>query len=263
MLIKKTRYAKLLLSSLDEIEHRLFEEVDYLQEADHTDWFREQLQLDDIEIPTVYPEFSTKRVITTALLPGEHLDQWLSHNPTQEQRNHFAQKLYDLFVHSFYGVHALHADPNPGNYLFADDGSLGLVDFGCVRHFSKTFVGLIPALLNAYIQNDVEAILKIYQQLGLAVNNLKTSELESFYNEILQPFGNWLTRPFKAGRFDFSSSTSLYTKEGLGIFKQLSRINKVDDIANEFIYFDRTLFGLYQIFERMQAQVNMEHKWLI
>ena len=262
-LIKRTAHARLLLSSLDEIGHRLHEEVDYRQEAEHTEWFREHLRLPDIVIPAVQQEFSTKRILTTTRLRGEHLEQWLKQNPDQERRNHFAQRLYDLFVHSFYGLHALHADPNPGNYLFARDGALGLLDFGCVRHFSSEFVTLMPQLLRAYMVRDAEAVILTYQKLGMMVTDLSTSELETFYNDLLQPFGDWLTQPFKAESFDFSSRGSPYTKEGWGSFKQLSRVTKISGIANEFIYFDRTLFGLYQTFERMEATVNMEHPWLI
>ena len=28
-----------------------------------------------------------------------------------------------------------YGDPHPGNYLFLDDGRLGLIDFGCVQHY--------------------------------------------------------------------------------------------------------------------------------
>jgi predicted unusual protein kinase regulating ubiquinone biosynthesis (AarF/ABC1/UbiB family) len=262
-LVKRTSQAKLLLSSLDEISHRLHEEVDYQQEADHTDWFRKHLQLPDILIPEVRRECSTKRILTTTLLSGEHLEQWLSQSPSQQRRDHFAQRLYDLFVNSFYGLHVLHADPNPGNYLFADDGTLGLLDFGCVRHFSAEFVTLIPRLLNAYMQHDAESIIQIYRKLGMVVKELNDSELQTLYLDLIEPFGDWLTKPFKAGTFNFGSRASPYTKEGWATFKQLSQIAKVDGIANEFIYFDRTLFGLYQIFERLEANVNMEHPWLI
>jgi predicted unusual protein kinase regulating ubiquinone biosynthesis (AarF/ABC1/UbiB family) len=262
-LIKRTSQAKLLLSSLDEIGHHLHKEVDYQQEADHTDWFREHLQLPDIVIPTVHREYSTKRIITTNLLSGVHLEQWLSQSPNQQRRDHFAQRLYELFVNSFYGLHVLHADPNPGNYLFADDGTLGLLDFGCVRHFSAEFVTLTPHLLNAYMQNDAESIIQIYRKLGIVVTELSDTDLQTFYHDLIEPFGDWLTKPFKAGTFDFGSRASPYTKQGWATFKQLSRVTKIDGIANEFIYFDRTLFGLYQIFERLEAKVNMEHPWLI
>jgi predicted unusual protein kinase regulating ubiquinone biosynthesis (AarF/ABC1/UbiB family) len=264
MLIKRTAQAELLLSSLDEIEQRLQEEVDYHQEADHTEWFNAALQLDHIKMPEVHRNYSTKRIITTSRLTGKHMDQWLSSNPSQAERNHFAQILYDLFVNSFYGLNALHADPNPGNYLFAEDGTLGLIDFGCVRHFSEKFVSLMPRLLYAYLQQDASAVLHCYEKLGMVVIDLDSSQQQRFYEALLKPFGDWLTKPFRAGRFDFSSSNnSAYMKEGIEIFGKLSQIKKIDTIANEFIYFDRTLFGLYQIFERMEAEVNMEHQWLI
>ncbi|MCG7970639.1 MAG: AarF/ABC1/UbiB kinase family protein [Candidatus Thiodiazotropha taylori] len=263
MLLKRTAHAELLLSSLDEISQRLQEEVDYHQEADNTEWFRSQLQLDPVRIPEVCRDYSSKRIITTTRLAGEHMDQWLRSNPSQAQRNHFAQILYDLFVNSFYGLNALHADPNPGNYLFAEDGTLGLIDFGCVRHFSADFVALMPQLLNAYLQQDASAVLNCYEKLGMVVEGLDSGQQQEFYETLLKPFGDWLTKPFKAGRFDFSKRDSAYIKEGLELFGKLSQIKKIDTIANEFIYFDRTLFGLYQIFERMQAEVAMEHQWLI
>ena len=263
MLVKRTAHAELLLSSLDEIDQRLQEEVNYHQEAEHTEWFSSALQLDQIKIPEVRRDYSTKRIITTTQVAGEHLDQWLCRNPSQAERNHFAQILYDLFVNSFYGLNALHADPNPGNYLFAEDGTLGLIDFGCVRHFSAKFVALMPQLLNAYLEQDASAVLYYYKKLGMIVEDLSTSQQQHFYDDLLKPFGDWLTKPFKAGRFDFSKRNSAYMKEGMETFRQLSQIKKIDNIANEFIYFDRTLFGLYQIFERMEAEVDMEHPWLI
>lgn len=260
-MVKRTRYAKLLLSSLDEIELRLQEEVDYQHEADNTEWFQQHLKLDKVTIPLVHRDFSSKRILTTTFLPGLHLEQWLQQGPSQKQRNHFAQLLYDVFVNSFYGLHALHADPNPGNYLLNKNGTLGLVDFGCVRYYSAEFVTLIPKLLRAYRMKDAQAVITTYQKLGM-VADMSESELQSFYDNTLEPFGDWLTIPFQAGLFDFSSRSSSYTELGWNSFKQLANARKINNLANEFIYFDRTFFGLYQTFERMGATVNMEHAWL-
>ncbi len=261
-LIRRTRYAKLLLSSIDEIELRLHEEVDYLHEADSTEWFRTHLQLPGIVVPRIYRDYSSKRVLATQRLQGLHLEAWLQTGPTQQQRDHFGQLLYDSFVHSFYARHALHADPNPGNYLFADDGTLGLVDFGCVRYYSADFVELIPILLRAYMERDAEKVVSTYQRLGM-VAEMTGDELQAFYAEVLQPFGDWLTRPFKAGRFNFAGHATPYTAEGWASFKRLANVHKISDLANEFIYFDRTFFGLYQLFERMGACIDMEHQWLL
>ncbi len=261
-MLRRTRFADLMRSSLDEIERRLREEVDYLQEAKNTSWFRKQLQLEGVIIPRVYPALSSRRVLTTHRLEGLHLEQWLAQNPTQEQRNHYGQRLYDVFVQSFYGLHALHADPNPGNYLFMAADQLGLVDFGCVRHFSIEFTALMPVLLHAYMNNDPSGVIATYQQLGM-IADMPENELQAFYQTTLRPFGDWLTQPFRSESFDFGSRGTTYTREGWKTIKQLSRVNKINGLADEFIFFDRTFFGLYQIFERMGAQVRMHHSWLI
>ncbi|MES9991572.1 MAG: AarF/ABC1/UbiB kinase family protein [Candidatus Thiodiazotropha sp.] len=261
-LIKPTRYAKLMLSSLDEIEQRLHEEVDYRQEAKNTEWFRNHLKLPGIKIPAVYGDYSSKHVLATERLPGLHLETWLETHPTQQARDHFGQRLYDIFVHSFYGLHALHADPNPGNYLFADDATLGLIDFGCVRYYSADFVNLIPQLLRAYMDRDASQVISKYRRLGM-VAEMTEDELQAFYDDVLQPFGDWLTRPFKAGRFNFTNQGVSYTAEGWASFRQIAKVRKINSLANEFIYFDRTFFGLYQLFERMGACIDMQHEWLL
>jgi len=109
------------------------------------------------------------------------------------------------FVESFYVLHALHADPNPGNYLFASDGSLGLIDFGCVRHFSSQFVAMLPKLLKAYMDDDdASSVLAIYKKLGM-VGEMDDTEIADFFDSTLRPFGKWITRPFLVEAFEFSS----------------------------------------------------------
>ncbi|MEW8506854.1 MAG: AarF/ABC1/UbiB kinase family protein [Candidatus Thiodiazotropha sp.] len=261
-LIKPTRFAQLMLSSLDEIEQRLHEEVDYHREADNTEWFGQNLKLPGVSIPAVYRDYSSKPVLATERLQGLHLEAWLGTLPSQQERDHFGQLLYDIFVHSFYGLRALHADPNPGNYLFADDGTLGLIDFGCVRYYSVDFVELMPRLLRAYMERDAKKVITTYRHLGM-VAEMDDHELQRFYDEVLQPFGDWLTKPFRAGRFNFANQGGSYTAEGWASFGQIAKVRKINNLANEFIYFDRTFFGLYQLFERMGACIDMEHQWLV
>jgi len=74
-------------------------------------------------VPQVYAAWSGERVLTTQFMPGKHLDDWLATQPSQAIRDKAAQQLYDTLVYSTRTLKRLHADPNPGNYLFHDDGS--------------------------------------------------------------------------------------------------------------------------------------------
>lgn len=259
--LKRSQHAKLLTTSLDEVELRLREEVDYHIEADNTEWFHSHLKIAGVVIPKVYRQFSSKRVLTTQHLQGQHLEEWLQGNPSQAQRNNFAQLLYDTFVHSFYGLHALHADPNPGNYLFCADQQLGLLDFGCVRHFSPKFTELMPKLMRAYQDENAKNIMDLYADIGI-LSNRPEEDIQAFYDDYLKPFGNWITQPFKTESFDFGNQKKPFSGDALKAVNHMAGSASFESMANEFIFFNRTYFGICNIFERMRATVRMHHQWL-
>lgn len=259
-LLRKIAFAlpnrKVVEQSIDEVHKRLQEELDYSVEASNTRWFRNNLCLQGIEIPLVYDRWCSNRVLTTQLLEGLHLDAWLATNPSQQFRDLAGQRLYDQFAHSTLNLKCLHSDPNPGNYLFRDDGSIGLIDFGCVRSFSNTFVSNLPELLQAFMAGDKEAVFAGYAKLGMTFD----SGDETLFDRVLKPFGQWLCLPFQNDSFDFAAHSD-YTRTGRDLIHKLASLSSVDTIAEEFIFFDRTVYGLCKIFEKMKATVRMRHHW--
>ncbi|MDX2506615.1 MAG: AarF/ABC1/UbiB kinase family protein [Gammaproteobacteria bacterium] len=249
--------SKLILQSLDEIEARLKEEVDYRIEAKNTRWFQKHVTLKGIYIPQVYNELSSQRVLTTELIQGLHLDNWLATRPSQAMRNKTAQLLYDFFIHSSRDLQRLHADPNPGNYLFHEDGSISVIDFGCVRRMSDQFTDLFPRILLAYLNDDPESLFAAYKELGMSCKDYS----DSFYQKVLRPFGQWVTLPFQSDSFIFDKHFS-YTQQGKQPMKNLHNFFAIDYVAEEFIFHNRTIYGLLQIFERMGATVRLRHHWV-
>ena len=247
---------KMINTSIDEIHARLREELDYEMEATRTEWFRENLCIDGVEVPEVFRERCTARVLTTRLLSGSHLDKWLSTNPPQATRDRAAKLVYESFVRSVRELNCLHADPNPGNYLFRDDGGIGLIDFGCTRTLSKKFTANLPGLLSAYCDGDGTDLLEAYAALGMEFGKTGLETYENF----LKPFGEWLSKPFLQDEFDFGHHRD-YTNSGRQQIQDLSKINNMESIAEEFIFFDRTVYGLCKIFERLGAKVRMREHW--
>ncbi len=257
-MVRKLRDAKIILQSLDEIEARLKEEVDYGVERQNTNWFGHHVKLEGINIPRVYEQFSARRVLTTQYMPGQHLEEWLATNPSKQQRDKTAQKLYDFFVHSARDLQCLHADPNPGNYLFGDDGTINILDFGCVRHLSDHFMLVFPQLLLAYLHGDREALAKAYADIGMPFENLTPQ----MHEQLFRPFGVWVSEPFIHDSYDFGANSD-YTKRGQELMMMLSKsLDSPEHVAEEFIFFNRTTYGLCKIFERMGATVRLRHHWI-
>jgi predicted unusual protein kinase regulating ubiquinone biosynthesis (AarF/ABC1/UbiB family) len=248
--------ARLALQSLAEIHARLREEVDYRQEAANTIWFQQRLGDGPVRVPAVIPERSGTRVLTTDFVEGVHLEEWLKTTPTQAARDLAAQRLYDLFVHSALNLRRLHADPNPGNTLFAADGSITLIDFGCVKDLSPGFIETLPQVLKAYLDDDSAALFSAYEKLGM----LRRAVATRFYEDTLRPFGRWLVEPLRDETFDFGANAD-YTARGKDVIQGLQRIRGLDRLADEFVFFDRTIYGLCKLFERMGARVRLRHHW--
>lgn len=248
--------SRVVLQSLEEIHARLREEVDYRQEADNTLWFKRHLRLDGVAVPAPVPDRCGVRVLTTRLAGGLHLEPWLKTNPDQSARDRAGQCLYDVFVHSALKLRRLHADPNPGNYLFQPDGSVTVIDFGCVKTMSERFVETLPRVLMAYRDDDPDALFRAYGDLGM----LQRTDAERLYGEILRPFGRWLVEPLQEEHFDFGRHSD-YTARGQEFIHGLSKLSGLERLADEFIFFDRTIYGLCKLFERMGARVRIRHHW--
>lgn len=248
--------ADIALQSLDEIRERLREEVDYTLEATTTRWFTEHLAVEGVSVPQVFDTYSGERVITTQRLGGKHLDAWLADKPPQAVRNLAAQRLYDAFAYSVRKLHRLHADPNPGNYLFYPDGSVSLLDFGCAKQLSPTFVSVLPRLMWAFHDDDEAATFAAYRELGM--NHAKASP--TWYQEVLRPFAEWVAAPLREDSFDFGEHAD-YTSNARELIHRLASTSGLNRVADEFIFFDRTIYGLCKIFERMGARVRIRQHW--
>lgn len=133
-------------SVIRETERGILEETDYRREATNLEHFRKQLApLEFIHVPRVYRELSCEQVLTMSRVRGARLQEFLKSNPSQELRDRLGAALTRLFFFQLFRVRALHADPHPGNYLLNNDGTIGLVDFGCVKY-------LKPEVVRCYAQ---------------------------------------------------------------------------------------------------------------
>ena len=190
------------LDKLADIEQMLLMETDYEQEAS----FGKEARLlfndaDQIVVPRVYDEYSTKRVLTTEYLAGCHLNKFLTADPSQAERDHFTSLLTVATFRVYYRLHWFLADPHPGNFIFMEDGRLGLIDFGCTRVFTDEDWRLICELERANLERDEASLNRIIAKACLFDG---PEQMEPERLEILRRGLDWNMEPWlKDGLFDF------------------------------------------------------------
>ena len=246
---------------LDEIEARLLEEVDYEFEAEKTLWFKQQLAPLNVQVPEVYSDFSSDRVITTAFLQGLHLDEWLAGNPSQSQRNQVGQQLFDLFFYSLFKLNRLHADPHPGNFLFLPDGTIGLIDFGCVKAIDPAFPPQVAKTMSGLLPNgDADSLLNTYKNLNMLAPDLSIDEFNQDVMPHLKPMHDWLIQPFLQPEFDFATKSPYPIK---AIDNGKKAIAYLTGFHPDQIYFDRAFLGLMNMLHKIKSVVKTQNSHLI
>jgi len=150
-----------------ELEEMLTLELDYVQEAVNIEEMgRNFAGLPDVTIPRYIPDRSTERVLTMELATGMHLDQFLDLDPPAEVRDRAGWAIVTLILDGFLRYRTLHADPQAGNYLFAEDGRVVLLDYGCIKRFEEPFIADYMRALRAHQRRDREGVLQAYTDVG-------------------------------------------------------------------------------------------------
>ncbi|MCZ4279849.1 AarF/ABC1/UbiB kinase family protein [Kiloniella laminariae] len=255
---------------LEEITLQLQREVDYYQEAENLSRFKSRLKLKQVRIPAVFADYSSERVLTMEDLAGQHLEEWLAGKPSQAEKNHYGQLLYDFFFHSFFDLNHLHADPHPGNFLFMAGGELGVLDFGCIREIDSSFTQKVAGYYQLMIrhhgpqeqqgsseQQDFAGLKRYYEDFDL----IRPDMDDRAFHEILQPeldrIQHWMIAPYQKAEFDFTNWIwpEMTTDTTRKIAPYMKGINR------DLLYFDRAYRGLGLMLSRLGAVVKTGNPW--
>ncbi len=228
----------------DEIRARLEEELDYLQEAANIHLFSQLLaDTPGVRVPMVHPGWSTERVLTMDRLPGVGIERFLEES-TPQARQHAGHTIADLLFTSIFRNRALHADPHPGNYLFEADGTVGLLDFGCVKHFDEFFIAHYARAGLAAMEGRRGDCLEACRDLG----SLHGADAEA--EELLWQMVSTLLQPMTKGRYTVGAHNDTVLERIAPIGHKLVRYPQVR-APRDLVYLHRSLAGTYVLMRRL------------
>jgi predicted unusual protein kinase regulating ubiquinone biosynthesis (AarF/ABC1/UbiB family) len=252
---------------MSEVEGKLMEEADYDLELRRSKEITEALagKIEGLYFPKYYKEYSGGRVITMDWLDGVHLKEFLATNPTQETKNKIGQALWDFYNFQFHELKQVHADPHPGNFMFMDDGTMGIIDFGCIKEIPDDFYENYFALLKPGFLQDKEEIDKRFKALDFFHEKDSPSERKIFSGVFTEMIG-MLSKPFQYDVFNFGNNAFFEEIYAMG-----ERVSKMKEVRNSNgargsrhgLYVNRTYFGLYNMLNQLDAEVKItKPEWL-
>ncbi|KZD05389.1 ABC1 kinase family protein [Oceanibaculum pacificum] len=246
------RYDKAISTAriYDELSARLREELDYALEARHMALYALMLEAEDgVHVPVTELPLSTKRLLSMSWLEGGPLlgvvDREL------EFRNRVALNMFRAWYVPFYFYGAIHGDPHLGNYSVREDGSVNLLDFGCVRIFKPSFVEGVIDLYKALQTGDDDLAVHAYTIWGF--ENLTKEKIE-----VLNLWARFVYAPLMEDRQRPIQETNdgLYGRSvAEKVHAELRRIGGVAP-PREFVLMDRAAIGLGSVFLHLKAEIN-------
>ena len=150
-----------------ELEERLHEELDYLNEAKNIALFQRMFRDDpEVVIPQVYPDYCSRRVLTMSRLEGYPFADILKPGVDQSLKDWVAVKYFRVLWRQVFEFGVLHTDPHPGNYLVTFHPKLVILDFGSIRIFPETIRKAYHGTAAAILRRDERTIAQCCVRLG-------------------------------------------------------------------------------------------------
>ena len=201
------RYTRFVRSDLvglvDELGTRIFEEMDYIHEADNAERFANLHHHNQrIAVPEIHRRLTNRRVLTMEWIEGIKLTQVkevqaLGLDPEDMINVGVNCSLEQLLEHGYF-----HADPHPGNLLALADGRIAYLDFGMMSEVKRSSrIGLIRAVVHL-VNKDFDQLSKDFVQLGFLTQEV---DLKPIVPAFAKVFGHALTEG--VSQMDFKSVT--------------------------------------------------------
>lgn len=256
-------YARAVLA---ELRGRLLEELDYEREARMQRRFAEMLRGDPVvRVPPVHLEVCGRRVLTTGFIEGRTFAEVCEHSD-QSSRDGYGTALARALSHCLYRHQVFNADPHPGNYLFPSDGSVVLLDFGCVKEIPDW----MSADMKRYVKTAIIATrtdhAEDWQRFDEAIiAALRLDPKQPVVYRVYREFLLYCLRPILYDRpFEFTTG---YTRESIDrvlkakmelVFGEgkLPRLPKLPPMPVDYTFLNRLQWGFFSVLTALRARVN-------
>ncbi len=238
-------------SLVDELRARMADELDYGLEAQHQQEFADRYQGHPfIRIPSVVPERSSRRVLTSEWVDGQRWDDFLA-TADRAAKERAGEVLVRFAQGSIYRHGIFNGDPHPGNYRFHADGSITFLDFGLVKRWSPGEFDRLMPVLDAILDADPARTVSASIAAGFLPADHGFDD-EFVFNYIRGPY-----EPYESETFTYNREwTANALQTVIDIQGTYSELIKKLNIPPSYVILDRVVWGVSALLGRLGATNN-------
>jgi predicted unusual protein kinase regulating ubiquinone biosynthesis (AarF/ABC1/UbiB family) len=234
-----------------EVAERIVEEIDYRHEARSIKRFADLYRGHPfIRIPDTIESHCGDQVLTMTYLDGVGWTQ--AREADQDLRNQWAEAISYFAFGAYRHSNLFNADPHPGNYRFGADGSVGFVDFGCVKQFPERVRNGIVTMFHAMRMDDRDQLHRLMRSSGWISEESDLTPEEGY------AWWKMMSRPIQGPqphRFEPDDATgllsSVFSDDPAGV------ATRKLDIPADYVMLARINLGINAILVELGAELNV------
>jgi predicted unusual protein kinase regulating ubiquinone biosynthesis (AarF/ABC1/UbiB family) len=205
-------------------------------------------QMDGLTIPRTHPSHCTARVLTMDRLVGESADDFVAH-ASDAARQRAGDIIANTFYDMVYRLRTLHADPHGGNYLFRPDGTVGLIDFGCVKRLDLYWIADYARMALACIDDDRENMMVHCVKIGILAERNPAAE------DVLWRVGRIICGPLLVDHYACGGPQDDVASR-LAAIAPTILLHPALRSPPELVYLHRALGGIYALLRKLGHRHN-------
>jgi len=207
-----------VVNLVKEFERIIFKELDMLIEAGSIEKFALNFKdSDEIYIPMVHWDYTTKSVLTMEHIPGIKMDQVEAISAHGIDPKEIALIGLRSFSRQLMDFGFFHADPHSGNTIVMYDGRVSLVDFGITGYLDDETMHQVANLFLGYAEHDYDMVMDALVEAELI--EAETMDLKSFRRDLKD-----LSEPFYGRTLSTISVRDVYDQVIQLIYKYKVRL---------------------------------------
>jgi predicted unusual protein kinase regulating ubiquinone biosynthesis (AarF/ABC1/UbiB family) len=230
-----------------ELEQRLREELDYLNEARNMTEFGRRLGDDEqIMIPRYIKAMSSRRVLTMTYVDGYPMSDVMGPEVEFDLREWVAEKIHEFAWRQILEFGMLQTDFHPGNYLVSHHPRLGVLDFGSIRRFPEPVRKANVQIARAILSGDDKSLGAAMVRLGYLEHDQNPAPMVKIIHLLFEPM--MVDRKFDPADYDTVAKAA---KVG-----EIALENRLYKSPAHSVFLIRALVGLEGITRGLGVKTN-------
>jgi len=172
-----------IIPIMKQFAESIHEEMDYSKESENLKKIKKNMDAyDNVVIPEVHDDYSTKNVHTMEYIPGIKITNIEELDKKGIDRQKLVIDVHKIFFTMLLRHSIFHADPHPGNISVKDDGTLILYDFGMIGRLNDETRLRLVRLYLALVEKNPPRTVNAMDDLGMLAPDFNREVIEQGIN---------------------------------------------------------------------------------